>query len=131
MSVIPKMAQIDDPFIEFAEEDTQRLHHLHDDAFVISIRVWDYNTDRVLVNNKSSVDILFYLAFQQMRIGKEWLVPANAPLVGFGGTKVYPLNAVTLPITIGDYPQQITKDVTFLVVDYLSAYNAILGRPAT
>ena len=66
-----------------------------------------------------------------MRIGKEWLVPANAPLVGFGGTKVYPLNAVTLPITIGDYPQQITKDVTFLVVDYLSAYNAILGRPAT
>ena len=29
---------------------------------------------------------------------------------------------------VGDYPQQITKDVTFLVVDYLSAYNAILGR---
>ena len=124
------MAQIDDPFIEFSEEDTQRLHHLHDDAFVISIRVWDY-THRVLVNNKSSVDILFYLAFQQMRIGKEWLVSANASLVGFGGTKVYPLNAVTLPITIGDYPQQITKDVTFLVVDYSSAYNAILGRPTT
>ena len=29
----------------------------------------------------------------------------------------------------GDYPQQITKDVTFLVVDCSSAYNAILGRP--
>ena len=29
----------------------------------------------------------------------------------------------------GDYPQQITKDVTFLVVDCSSAYNGILGRP--
>ena len=32
-------------------------------------------------------------------------------------------------MTVGDYPQQITKDVTFLVVDCSSAYNAILGRP--
>ena len=30
---------------------------------------------------------------------------------------------------VGDYPQQITRDVTFLVVDCLSAYNGILGRP--
>ena len=30
---------------------------------------------------------------------------------------------------VSDYPQQITKDVTFLIVDYSSAYNAILGRP--
>ena len=32
-------------------------------------------------------------------------------------------------MTVGDYPQQITKDVTFLVVDCSSVYNAILGRP--
>ena len=51
------------------------------------------------------------------------------PLIGFGGTRVHPLGVVTLPVTIGDYPQQITKDVTFLVVDCSSAYNIILGRP--
>ena len=39
------------------------------------------------------------------------------------------LGAVTLSAVVGNYPQQITKDVTFLVVDYSSAYNAILGRP--
>ena len=32
-------------------------------------------------------------------------------------------------MTVGDYPQQINKDITFLVVDYSSAYSAILGRP--
>ena len=64
-----------------------------------------------------------------MGIERERLISTNAPLVGFGGTRVYPLGTVTLPVTVGDYPQQIMKDVTFLVVDCLSTYNAILGRP--
>ena len=64
-----------------------------------------------------------------MRIDRERLVPINAPLVGFGGTRVHLPGAVTLSVTVGDYPQQITRDVTFLVVDCSSAYNAILGRP--
>ena len=42
---------------------------------------------------------------------------------------VFSLGPVILSVTIGDYPQQITKDVTFLMVDCSSAYNAILGRP--
>ena len=57
------------------------------------------------------------------------MIPTNAPLVGFGGIRVLPLGVITLSVTVGDYPQQITKDVTFLVVDCSSAYNGILGRP--
>ena len=104
MGFVPKMVRIDNPIIEFSEEDGRRLYHPHDDAFVINIRVGDYNTHRVLVNNGSSADILYYPVFQQMRIDKERLVPTNALLVRFGGTKVYPLDAVMLPVTIGDYP---------------------------
>ena len=64
-----------------------------------------------------------------MRIEKERLVLMNAPLISFGGTRVYPFGAVTLSVTVGDYSQQITKVVTFLVVDCSSTYNAILGQP--
>ena len=64
-----------------------------------------------------------------MKIDREQLVQVNASFVGFGGTRVFPLGAVMLLVTVGDYPQQITKDVTFLVVDYSFAYNAILRRP--
>ena len=64
-----------------------------------------------------------------MRINRDRLVPTNAPFFAFRGTKVYPLGTITLPITIGDYPQQITKDVTFLVVNYSSAYYAIIEQP--
>ena len=42
---------------------------------------------------------------------------------------MFPLGAVTLSVVVGDHPQQIYKDVTFLVVDYSSAYNAILEQP--
>ena len=84
---------------------------------------------QVFVDNGSSMDILYYPAFQQMRIDKERLTPTNAPLVGFGGTKVFPLGAITLSVTASDYPQQITREVRFPVVDCSSAYNASLGRP--
>ena len=84
---------------------------------------------RVLVDNGSLADILYYPAFQQMGIDRERLILTNAPLVSFGSTRVFPVGVVTLSVVVGDYPQQITKDVTYLVVDCSSAYNAILGRP--
>ena len=104
MGFVPKMAWIDNPIIGFTEEDAWRLHHLYDDALVVSIRVGDYNTYRVLVDNGSSTDILYYPTFQQIRIGSERLVPTNALLNEFGGTRVYPLEAVTLPVMVDDYP---------------------------
>ena len=84
---------------------------------------------RVLIDNDSSADILYCPTFQQMKIDKERLTSTNAPLVGFGGIRVFPLGAITLAVRVGDYPRKITREVTFLVVDCSSAYNAILGRP--
>ena len=55
------------------------------------------------------------------------MIPTNAPLVGFGGIRVLPLGAITLSVVVGNYPQQIAKDMKFLVVDCSFAYNAILG----
>ena len=126
---VPKIAQRESPIIGFSKEDARRLHHPHDDALVVSVRVGDYNVHQMLVDNGSSIDILYYPAFQQMRINRARLIPTNAPLVGFGGTRVLPVGSIILSVTVSDYPQQISKDVTFLVVDCSSAYNGILGRP--
>ena len=61
--IAPKIARRKGPIIGFSEEDARRLHHPHDDALVISIRVGDYNMHRVLVDNGNSVDILYYPTF--------------------------------------------------------------------
>ena len=101
---VPKIARRESPIIGFSEEDARRLHHPHDNALVVSVRVGDYNVHRVLVDNGSSVDILYYPAFQQMGIDRARLIPTNAPLVGFEGTRVFPLGAITLLVMVGDYP---------------------------
>ena len=62
-SLVPKMARIDNPVIGFTKKDARHLHLPHDDALVVSIQVGDYNTHRVFVDNGSSVNILYYLAF--------------------------------------------------------------------
>ena len=118
---MPKMARIDNPIVVFSEEDARRLHHPHDDAIVINLKVGDYNMHRVLVDNSSSANILYYPAFQQVRIDREQSIMVNAPLVGFRGMRVFLIGAVTLSVMVGDYPQQIAKEVTFLVVDCSSA----------
>ena len=53
----------------------------------------------------------------------------NSPLVVFGGMKVQPVGTVTLPVVVGAYLQQVARDMNFLVVDCLSSYNAIIGKP--
>ena len=64
-----------------------------------------------------------------MRLGRDQLHPVNSPLVGFGGMKVQPVGTVTLSMVVGAYPQQVTRDVNFLMLDCSSSYNAIIGRP--
>ena len=66
-----KIARREGSIIGFSEEDARHLHHPHDDALIINIWVGDYNMHRVLVDNDSLADILYYPAFQQMRIDKE------------------------------------------------------------
>ena len=120
---------MDKQAITFMEEDAERVHHPYDDAIVITLLIADYMTRRVLVDNGSSADILYYPTFQKIRLGRDQLRVVNSPLVGFGGMKVQPIGTITLPVVVGAYPQQITKDVNFLMVDCSSSYNAIIERP--
>ena len=100
----PKMTRVDNLAISFIEEDARWLHNPHDDTLVISLLIADFNTRRVLMDNESSADILYYLAFQQIGIDKERLLPSDTPLVGFDRTKVFPMGTITLPMIIGMYP---------------------------
>ena len=53
----------------------------------------------------------------------------NSPLVSFNGDMVYPKGIMTLTITMGTHPRQLTRQLDFLVKDYPSSYNVIIGRP--
>ena len=54
---------MDEPAITFMDVDAERVHHPYDDAIVITLFIVDYTTRRVLVDNGSSADILYYPVF--------------------------------------------------------------------
>ena len=59
----PRMRTTDEPAITFMHADTKKVHHPHDDAIVITLLIADYTTRRMLVENGSSSEILYYPAF--------------------------------------------------------------------
>ena len=76
----------------------------HDDPLVIRVVVANKIVHGVLIDNRSSTNIIFASAFDKMGIGREKLEPVNAHLLGFSGEKVLPLGSVELVLTLGDPP---------------------------
>ena len=111
----------------FSEEDTRGVKQPHDDPLVITVMIEGFNTRRVLVDNGSSADIIYLSAFQQLKVDQKRLRPFDSPLVSFSGDKVYPKGIVTLTVTAGSHPFQVTNRHNFLVVDSPSSYNVIIG----
>nr|XP_023901278.1 uncharacterized protein LOC112013123 [Quercus suber] len=100
----------------------------HNDPLVIMLEIEGFKTRRVLVDNGSSADIMYMMAYQQLRLDPKKLRPFNSPLVSFSGDKIYPRGIVSLLVTDGTYPSQVTNQVDFLIVNCPLSYNVILGR---
>ena len=119
-----------DTTITFLDTDMEGCQHPHDDLLVIRAIVANKTVHRVLIDNGSSVDIIFASTFEKMGIGREKLEPVKAHLRGFSGERVLPLGSVQPVLTRGDPPCQATMTTKFLIVEAPLAYNMLLGRPS-
>ena len=81
------------------------------------------------MDNGSFANIIHLSAFQQLKLDLGRLRPFESPHVSFSGDKVCPKGIMTLTVTVGSYPQQLTRQLDFLVVDCPFSYNVIIGRP--
>ena len=115
--------------MSFNEADSKGVKQLHNDPLVILLNIEEFNTKRILVDNGSSVDIIYLPAFQQLKLDPKRLHPFESPLISFSGDRVYPKGIVTLTKTVRTYPRQLTRQLDILVVDCPSSYNIIIGRP--
>ncbi|KAK3016860.1 hypothetical protein RJ639_005981 [Escallonia herrerae] len=116
--------------ISFSDDDVGDTRIPHDDPLVVTLRVGNFDVKRILVDNGSSADVLFYEAFQRMNIPSDRLRKIDTPLYGFSNHPVVCEGIIALPVTVGAPPNQAKLMLDFVVVRVPSAYNAILGRTA-
>ncbi|GAV79572.1 hypothetical protein CFOL_v3_23037, partial [Cephalotus follicularis] len=119
----------DEEVISFSETDYEGVRLPHDDPVVVTLLVELFTMKRILIDNGSSTDILYKHAFDQLRIPADQLNPVKTPLIGFAGETIHPLGSINLSVVAGTAPRQTQVEMTFLVVDTPSPYNAIIGRP--
>lgn len=99
------MPRFDGSEITFSEEDASGVHFPHNDAFAVEAMIGNHIVCRILVNNGSSVDILYSDCLEKMGIPKAQIEKTTRSLYGFTGDPIIPQGTIRLPITVGEKPR--------------------------
>jgi len=118
------------PPITFTNNDFQGLDHQQDDPMVIIVEIENYAVKKVLVDQGSSVDILYWATYQILQLPDTAMVPYDEPIYGFSGEKVSTRGYIDLHTVFRDGAQKKTILICFLIVDAPTSYNVLLGRPS-
>ncbi|KAL0430663.1 UNVERIFIED_CONTAM: hypothetical protein Sradi_0692300 [Sesamum radiatum] len=92
--------------ITFGTKDLGERRGSQDDPMVIKLDIANFSVHKVLVDNGSSADIVFWDVIKRMGLENAQLNPVHTPLVGFGGSEVASMGTITLPVSIGEEPRR-------------------------
>ena len=120
-----------DGVVAFTDADLEGVVPGHTEALVVNIEILDNVIKKVLVDNGSSVDIIFAHCWERMKLKGYQIEPpaGGSPLYGLGHNVIPFLGTVEIPAHFGTPPAAVTKTLKFYIVNSPSAYNMILGRP--
>ncbi|XP_050876397.1 uncharacterized protein LOC127080113 [Lathyrus oleraceus] len=97
---------------------------------LIRAKMAQFDVRRILVDQGSSVDIMYVHLFKTLKLDKTNLAPyVGSDLQGFNGATTRPWGYVELLVTFGEQETAREVKIQFLVVDCPSLYNCIFGRP--
>ena len=87
----PKRARVELPLVMgFSDEDKIGTIQPHDDALVITLRIWGYDVKRVMVDQGSVAEIMYPDLYKELNLKAEDLTPYSSPLVSFEGKIIIP-----------------------------------------
>ena len=84
---------------------------------------------RVLVDQGSSTDVMFWTTFNKLQLSPNMLRPYGGCLYGFAGDQVEVRRHLKLRTTFTDGTASSTESIRYLIVNASFAYNMLLGRP--
>ena len=87
----PKIDRVDiQPILGFSDMDKIGTTQPHDDALVVKLRIKGYDVKRVLVDQGSTVNIMYPDLYKGLNLKPEDLITYNSPLVSFEGMTITP-----------------------------------------
>ena len=78
----------------------ERVQHLHVDLLVIQLKINNYDVKIILVDTTSSIEVMYFDLFKQLKISQADLKHARAPLVEFNTRSHWPSRITTLKIKL-------------------------------
>ncbi|XP_026416503.1 uncharacterized protein LOC113311937 [Papaver somniferum] len=113
--------------ITFSAKDVPMNGQTHGYPLVITLMIEEWGVKIILVDTRSSMEVLFYDTFKRMQLYDDILITSTYNIYGFNGTVTVPKREVTLRVSDGaDYLDTLS---TFCVIDVVSPHEAIIGRP--
>ena len=91
-----------------------RVHNPHDDALVITVEVAYSLVHQLIVDSESTINILFWGAYQKTGQRRVDLTSMTSPLYRFPRDSVIPVGIIKLVVTLGEPPQAATMVIDFL-----------------
>src|ERR1044072_6522205 len=116
------------PLITFEPEDFEGIQPHFDDPMVVILRIANFGVKRVLIDQGSSADVLYYNAFQGLGLKVEQLKNFEGTLIGFSKEEVEVLGYIELEVVFGERENARMIPIKFLVIKCVSTYNAIICR---
>ena len=116
------------PPMLFTDEDFQEIDLDHDDPMVITVEIAEYAVMKTLVEQGSSLDVLFWDTFKKLHLKEEDMVPFREQIIGFSGERVSTKGHIDLVTMFGRGSATKKIKIRYLVVDACTSYNALLER---
>jgi len=113
----------------FTRADLRDVVPHDNDPVVISIVIARRKVYRVLIDQGSFADVMFWLTFNKLQLSPDLLRPYTGCLYGFTWDQVEVRGYLDLRMTFTDGTASRTESIRYLVVNADSAYNILLGRP--
>ncbi|XP_074293149.1 uncharacterized protein LOC141620087 [Silene latifolia] len=111
--------------VTFDDSDLQEVPDLHHDSLVITMQISTAKGSKILIDRGSSINLVMLDVLKAMKIDEEKITKKSSVLVRFSGETKSTLGEINLPT----YAEGVASYERFRVLDYLSSYNVILGRP--
>jgi len=116
--------------LTFTKDDLRDVVPHDNDPVVVSVVTAGRKVHRVLVDQGSSADVMFWSMFKMLKLSPDQLRPYTGCLYGFVEDQVEVRGYLELRTTFTDDRASRTESIRYLVVNADAVYNILLGRPA-